>query len=358
MQQKVTTRTERGIVEVTFESRQTKSQVITNTVISINGNVVDRAPNGYTIPGGTHPNSRKIWNLYRIVHESNFTPRRGYGACGCNGEFDFDALKDYQRVESISEHGNNCVTLIEGIQMYYPDLLTEAEYSRARKLLAWHDLGENLYGDHLDDGSQNLAEKDRIELTYFASSIADLPADEREKRLQDFIYFQSPHDSHIPPKSVPYIQLARVVDKLDATLSGLFYEAKGAGGSLDYKGAYHGPLTERDIQSIRETQGRSAIVDTWLVPVLLGCHDLYGFPYALDIVKAAVIQVRREWFPWFDSFCERHQIPTEHVTHPDFISGQQNFQECFYDAPPPDSTLTPQASTHSSRGFLLKTTSP
>ncbi len=329
MQQIVRTPTDRGLITVTFTDEQTQNEIVDHTIVQIGDTVTPVSRN--IAPDSIHPASAKIWRFYRAVHEGNFTPRIGYEACGCNGDIllDIKAPRDYRRIESATEHASGCVALLEGLNQHH-QLLAPDDYERTRQLLTLHDLGENLYGDHFDDGSQDSAEKNKVELSYFASAISSLPPAARAERLQDFLYFQDPTDSHIPESARPRIQLATIIDKLEATLSSLIYEAHGAGGRLSYKKAYCGRLTSRDYWSIDEADGDDSIVATWLIPVIFYKHDYYGFPYVFDVVKTAVIDVRGAWFPWFDQFCKRHQIPPEHINYPSQFDDQQTFDKLFH----------------------------
>lgn len=323
MVQKVLIPTDHGDIEVSFMDRRHQSELIHDAVVTINGKTIDR-PAHLHLANDVHPTSFKIFEFYRHVHEGNFVIRSGFGACGCYGpSYQFNSPHNPHKPESDTEHAAGCALLLQCLRWFYPDLLSPDDYARAEILLRLHDIGENDIGDQMDDGSQDAATKDRDELSSFASAIAYLPPTVRARLIRDFIYFQNPLDTWIPNASIHCTQLARTIDKLEAILSGAIYEAKGAAGTLAHKNSHYGLLTERDRQSIQMTNSDSSIIATWLAQVILRCHTYYSFPYVLDIVKAAVFSIRGSWFPWFDDFCKQHQIPAEHVTHPDLSDAQQ-----------------------------------
>lgn len=343
MAQDVCVQTDHGSIKASFIEAQLSNQIIYEATVQKDDSRTCTSQFVLPLPSSRpyahiYPDSARIWRFYQQAHAGNFVNRSGFGACEVYGDdYQLGAPIDPHRIESTTEHASGCVAVLESLQWFYPQLLNNSGFERAKKLLRYHDLGENTYGDHMDDGSQNVDEKDWVELCSFASSIASLPAADREELIRDFIYFQNPTDSHII-RNIDlwqYVQLARVIDKLEAILSATFYESMGASGSLEYKDKHHGLLTERDRQSIRDTDGDTSIVATWLAPVLKQYHTFYGFPYVFDIVRAAVCDIRGAWFPWFEKFCDQYRIPPEHIIHPYLVDTQQSFPESFYATPPP-----------------------
>lgn len=329
MVQKVLASTDHGDIKVSFVDGQHQSKLIHDTIITINDEIIDRSTHLH-LANDIHPTSFKIFDFYRHVHRGNFVIRSGFGACGCYGpSYQLRSPHNPHKPESDTEHAAGCTLLLQCLRWFYPDLLSLDDYACAENLLRLHDIGENDIGDQMDDGSQDTATKDRDELSSFASAITYLPPIVRERLIRDFVYFQNPLDTRIPKVSIHRIQLARTIDKLEAILSGVIYEAKGAAGTLDHKNSHYGLLTERDRQSIQITNGDSSIIATWLTQVVLHYHTYYGFPYVLDIVKAAVFDIRGSWFPWFDDFCKQHQIPAEHIAHPELSDAQQILPEYF-----------------------------
>lgn len=331
MQQNIRVPADNGDVNVEYLDVKYPNMATHEVIVSMGQNQSVKESNPIKLSSAVHPDSSRIYDFYRNVHRGNFVPRSGFGACGGYGHgYTPSSAPNYHRIESDTEHANGCMALLSGLQKFYPHLLSHEDFHQAGELLQLHDIGENDNGDVMDDGSRKHAERDYAELLSFAASIAHLPCGIRESLIKDFIYFQNPLDSNIPSNAIQRIQTARSIDKLEAILSGAFYEAHGTKPTLQYKDEHFGLLTERDRRSIVETEGDTSIVATWLVQVVIHYHACYSFPYVFDVVKAAIIDLRGEWFPWFDNFCTRHQIPPQHVNHPGLIDDQLTISECFY----------------------------
>ena len=318
MDQTIKIVTSTGNIEVNFFVTS-ESPAIQHVVISQNGHTIAHETSPLESFAGVYFYSLHIWRRYEIVHRGNFITRSGFGLCGCYNEYQPDASPNYHRPESDTEHASGCVELLRSCEAYYPELLSPELYRRAEHLLKDHDLGENEYGDQPDDGSQNLTEKNRSELINFVLDVAHLPATTRATAISDFISFQYPSSPHNPTEIARLAQLAKVIDKLETILSGAYYEKFGSAGNLAHKQKYYSPLTAQDQYYIKECDQDSSILASWLAHAVHGYHTYYGFPYVFDIVKAAVIDIRGTWFPWFEDFCQRHHIPQEHVVHP-FLS--------------------------------------
>jgi len=270
-----------------------------------------------------HPSSLKIWRRYETNHLGNYVIRSGLGFCGAYGpSYNPDAPPNFRRPESDTEHASGCVELMYCLQIFYPNLLTPELFYRAEHLLKNHDIGENHYGDRPDDGSQDKSEKDRIELKGFILAASYLPTSARTTAISDFVCFQNPLSPHHSPDVARLAQLARVVDKLEAILSGIAHEKLGVSGDMQYKEQHYTPLTDQDRHFIAEAGSDSSLVASWLTHATYDYHQYYGFPYVFDIVKAAVIDVRGTWFPWFNDFCKHNHIPENHIFHPLLSPGQ------------------------------------
>lgn len=305
-----------GDIEINFYVTADSAVQIQHVTFTQNGQTIAHKSYAVERISGIHPYSLDIWRHYETVRRGHLVIRSGFGLCGCYNKYQPNSPPDPHRQESDTEHASGCVEIVRSLAAYYPDLLTPNFYRRAEYLLKDHDLGENEYGDHPDDGSQNRAEKDRSELISFALATAHLPAQLRQTLVADFIRFQDPLFPGHPRALAELVQLAKVVDKIEAILSATFYEKTGAAGDLFHKEEHYSTLTEQDRHFIREAGNDSSIVAGWLAHTVYEYHMYYGFPYLLDVVKAAVTDVRGAWFPWFDDFCERNQIPDTHTTHP------------------------------------------
>lgn len=285
---------------------------------SLNGKPLD----SYSLPPQeindlVHPASPKIWYRYEQFHSGHLVIRSGFGLYGVYGKsYSPLAPPDNRHPESDTEHAAGCVGLMHNLRLYYPELLPCYLYDRAEQLLVSHDLGEGAYGDRADDGSQDKAEKNRVELINFAVAAAHLPEPARTILIEDFIRFQDPLCPYYPLPIAQMIQLARTVDKFEAVLSGLTYEKAGIKGDLSYKAEHHSRITPQDTDFAAQAHNDTSLVGVWSAHIIHDYHMYYGFPYLLDVLKAAVIDVRGDWFPWFDEFCQLNQIPASHVTHP------------------------------------------
>lgn len=321
---------------------------VPQAAISIDGALISQT--AHTIPDypSIHHHSYAIWRRYCHSHASNFVIRSGCGLCGCY-DYDPSAERSYRKPESVTDHACGCVELVRLLQTFYPNLLTPNEFERAQNLLSNHDIGENKTDDTPDDGSGDKDAKDYAELTAFISTVIDLPKSVRNVLVSDFIKFQDPLATNLAYEriktdmlntssasanivkayllseahnDIKVIQLCKAVDKLEAILSSAFFEKHGIKGDLLYKEATFSQLTNQDRSYIDCAEGDSSITAAWLAHVVDEWHACYGFPIVLDIAKAAVIDVRGQWFPWFDRFCANHSIPKEHVTHPVLLNQQ------------------------------------
>lgn len=262
-----------------------------------------------------HPNSVNIWQRYEYVHRTNFVIRSGFAYSGCYGKsFHPSQLSglDYSKPESVTEHASGCVEILHCLKIFYPNLLSADAYNRAAFLLKDHDNGEIIISDQVDNGTQS-ADKIAREYQAFEESVRYFPASVAFELSRDFLAFQRPF-MPFPGELNQLAQLARVIDKNEVLLSGLFYEAYGTPGDLCHHKSIE-QLSESDQDFIRQT-GSTKLVDVFTAHVLRDYHQYYGFPYVFDIIRAGVMAVRGEWFGWFVDFCRRHQIPPEHVVHP------------------------------------------
>ncbi len=260
--------------------------------------------------------SAAIWRFYLQMHQGNFVVRSGLGLYGCYQDYDPKAAPDPHHKESDTEHVAGCITLVRGLEIFYPKLLSPELFQRVQFLLQLHDIGENEYGDQPDDGTQDAAEKDRIELTNLVRATAYFPKTVRENIISDFIRFQNPCASTYPRDLMRVAQLARVIDKAEAILSGITYEKLGTGGDLMHKKSHYDKATAQDLHGFEMAQGDSSLAAVWSVHFVDKFHSYYGFSHLLGVIRAGITEVRGSWFPWFDSFCKTCNIPPSHLTPP------------------------------------------
>lgn len=245
--------------------------------------------------------------------------RSGFGLCGGYNNYHPDEPPNPYRRESTNEHAGGCVELARSLQIFCPRLLPATLFPRMEHLLADHDLGENSYGDAPDDGSQNRLEKDAAELQEFIRIAQYLPADARQIAIEDFKCFQDPLNPNYPLDISHMVQLAKAIDKAEAVLSAAVRESLGVRLDLHYKSTHFSALTTQDQHFIAEAQNDSTILASWLAHYTMSYHRYYGFAALLAVIKAAVTEIRGAWFPWFDDFCTRNQIPATNLTPPQFL---------------------------------------
>lgn len=306
--------TSTGVTEVYFGDTPTPERPQIITIKKGGRTVTDTARIFEPASPDIHPFSLDIWRRYETVRLGNLVIRSGFGLCGCYDSYQPEP--NPRRQESDTEHASGCVELVRSLAAYYPNLLLPRLYPRLEHLLKDHDIGENNYGDQPDDGSQNRTEKDQVELTSFVLATARLPDEIRRLAIEDFIRFQTPLDPVHPKELAQMAQLAKVVDKLETILSSAIYEKAGFPGDLTYKRSHYGGITAQDQFFIHASDDDPTILASWLAHATHNYHSYYGFPYVLDIVKAAVIDIRGQWFPWFDRFCKKQGIPKQHIIHP------------------------------------------
>lgn len=264
------------------------------------------------------PQSTKMWQLYKQARHGNLVVRSGLGLCGCYDDYDPNAAPNPRHVESVTEHASGCITLAQGLVNNYQEILPAQLHSRLTFLLRYHDIGENSYADRPDDGSQNVSEKEAVELAEFAMLTLNFTSTFRETAIKDFAQFldaKTAYDSN-DQECFRVGQLARLIDKFEAVLSGVFYEKNGIQGDLKNKQLNYGPLTDQDQYYVDATGGASALVDVWSAHLVCGYYQFQDFPYLLDVLRAAVIDTRGLWFPWFDEFCAKHHIPESSIQKP------------------------------------------
>ena len=91
-------------------------------------------------------------------------------------------------------------------------------------------------------------------------------------------------------------QFLYCADKVEAVLQGLIYEDEGRGGDLKIKKDW----TSQDRRG-SETTGSTALADVWAVHFLEVTSKMYAQKLFIGILRAAVEDVRGEWFAWINN---------------------------------------------------------
>ncbi|MBR2709770.1 hypothetical protein IKE72_01685 [Candidatus Saccharibacteria bacterium] len=255
-----------------------------------------------------------IWQTYKNVRAGDLIIRSGFGLTGVY-EYDQKAGLSFRHHESDTEHAAGCIEIARNLSRAFPDLFSGSEWLRIFDLLKYHDLGEVAYGDRPDDGTQNAAEKDAIELIAFRSAITYLPSDDAGTLLWDFWTFQRV-DSFSQNNSSHFrlACFARLCDKLDAVLRAIIYELNGVSGDLKYKEEHFSALSERDQYYIQQT-GTTKIAPNWTLHFIDICHRYPYFALFFRILENAVRDVNNgEFYGWLPEVKERFEV-TEQEMH-------------------------------------------
>ncbi len=252
-----------------------------------------------------------IWQTYKCVRRGDLVIRSGFGLCGIYSYEKGEGF-DYHHPESDSEHANGCIEIARNISRAFPKLFTTEEWQRIYDLLKYHDLGEIDYGDHPDDGTQNVEEKNAVEIDAFEKSIAYLPPEDANILLRDFQSFQMLDlGLVIDEEHYKLASFAKLCDKLDAVLRAILYELNGAGGDLAYKELYHPPLSERDAFYVSFT-GTTKIAPNWALHFMDICHKYPYFAIFFAILRPAVQDINNGvFYSWFKKAQRNFNIATE-----------------------------------------------
>ncbi len=151
-----------------------------------------------------------------------------------------------------------------------------------------HEIGEKKLGDLPDDGRRDEEAKNRTELEAIRDFCRTLPPDLGNRLLNDFMELQTRNSRRG--------QIAFCIDKSEAVLQSLLYEADGRGGNLTNK-AITSKISEQDAYYMRMTKS-SALVDNWAAHFLDKAKGMECLPVFEEILRAAVENVRGKWFDW------------------------------------------------------------
>jgi len=234
--------------------------------------------------------------------------------------------------ETNSMHAFGCINLLYLLTDEFPRLFLREGHSveiglydrdllRARdrlaRLFAYHDSSESFSGDVPDDGSCPAKDKKALDLKYFLENVKCLEPEVREQLICDFVNFQYPTATGLYKFQSDYdrklIQIAKLIDKLDAVLVTLKDELEGHPGFLSEKKKNYGSITKQD-QSYIDLCGTSAIADCWAAHFAVDYHEFYGFDVMMNILYVAVMETRGEWYCWWDKLCQMY--PTIKFTPP------------------------------------------
>lgn len=289
----------------------------------------------------------RIWNGYLRLRLQDLTVRSGmilYGAYPqmkgivsptakvatllTKDKFDYTGAGT-KHPETVSMHTLGCIGLLCALIDEFPKLFVceprPINFSRSHRevlqikdrlitLFLVHDGGEPFEVDFPDDGSWEKEMKNAIELEYFKINIRNISC--REVKIQlikDFVGFQNPTVANLFDGWRDYdqkiVQLAKLIDKVDAIFATLKNEKEGHPGFISKKEE----ITTQD-QYFIDLCGTSAIADCWAAHFVANYHEFYGFDIIMNLLYVAVVDTRGKWYTWWDKFCEAY--PTVKFTPP------------------------------------------
>lgn len=231
-----------------------------------------------------------IWQTYANTRKQDYILRVGFTNYGCHS--DDNHAEDYSRAESVAEHTLGTMTLIELMEMFYPDEGSPEIYARCKRLMRFHDLGETTAGDTPDNGTRDKAAINLAEYTCLNENILHLPNDVKKAILSDFDIFNgSPKE--LTGEDLKVHELCKLADKTDAILRGLVYEQHHHCGH--YANVPEGTGSKRESE-YEKVMNSDKLVDIFFAGFIKDYHQYSYFPIFLDIIRAAIIDVRRKWY--------------------------------------------------------------
>lgn len=232
---------------------------------------------------------RQIWRNYATFKKQETVMRAGFARVGVYPGTP-DGRTEPLRSESVAEHVLGTLELLDEIAMFCPEVISETEALRCMRLLLKHEVGEVEIGDIPDDGRYDGAKKDENELRVMMRYAETLPASYGVQTVHDFVDFQN--------KRSALAQMAYCIDKIEAVLQCLLYEQEGRNVTCADEALVQS-LSEQDRKYMRQT-GSAQVVDNWSAHCLDLIRDFWCAPMFVGILRAAVEDVRGEWFPWIE----------------------------------------------------------
>lgn len=229
----------------------------------------------------------EIWQKYLILKSECEVVRAGFGIYGIY-PYTLGARSDWSRSESDLEHTAGMVILTMLMAMYHPEIVPPSEVALYMMAALLHEVGETEIGDIPDDGSRNEAEKITRERQVMMRFVSDLPGPYGSQLMDALIEFQ---DLTTRRGRVLYC-----LDKVETLLQGLRYERDGRGGDARNKEAMM-RLSAQDQRGIERSQS-TRLVDVWTAHYLDKTAVMPEARVFNELLKAAVIEVRGEWFSW------------------------------------------------------------
>ena len=232
---------------------------------------------------------QRIWNAYAIFKAGqSHVIRTGYSYYGVY-RMPKDGQNDFYRRESDLEHVAGFMWLVQQINLFRPDLVSDEDLKMMSLVASLHEIGEVFEGDTPDDGRRNDDDKNTKELMHVVAYCELLPEEAKMEALQIFTEFQE--------KSTPRGRLLYMCDKADGTLQTLLYRMEGREGSPEVKRKLYSRLSVQDCRAIDLTES-SEMSDIWALSFAEKCRDYEGFEFFWNLLLIASMEVRGHGFGW------------------------------------------------------------
>lgn len=255
----------------------------------------------------------RIWKGYKLLAETAYVMRSGFQLIGIAEMNDDDGnipSTFKRRDESILEHAAKVCYLCTAFMSHLPnffdpgaDLSLSASgylnHSNESPIASdWavittallHDVGEIATGDIPDDGNMEHESKDESERILFDCLMA--PAYSRE----DFSLLRKSYADFQDHQTLTG-QAIYCLDKLEAILQLIWLEQFEVYGLITAKPA----STAQDLH-FSALIGTPCATDVWAAHTKARIKDLPDSitRHAYELLRVAVVDVRGEWFPWWD----------------------------------------------------------
>lgn len=228
-----------------------------------------------------------IWQGYRVMWQQTRVIRSGPGLYGVY-DYDPNQIITAVRPQSDAEHVYGLSNLVMLIAIHFPEYIPSDQAFEYIMAVKTHELGENVIGDVPDDGKCDAAWKNAQELKVVTEFENSFLAGKNTGCAVFFKEFQQ--------RSTPRGRKLYACDKLEAILTGLMYEAAGCGGDIRNKSSRI-ELSDQDKRNMQRT-GSTALVDIWSAHFLDATQGMLEAELPRLILRAAVEDVRKAWFPW------------------------------------------------------------
>lgn len=236
----------------------------------------------------------RIWEGYKEFKQLRNITRSGFGLCGIYPlEENEEKLENGQSLpESDLEHIAGMMNLVFLISMHYPSIIPKEELSDYLIGAMIHEIGELETGDIPDDGirdeKKKLAIEQGIVCGYLRNSIPSTQVCNFYDIFEDMNEYRT-----VRGRTLHFL------DKLEAVLQALIYEAEGNPGHTTHRKEKYGIYSRKDAQQMENTE-TDVITDNWAWSLFDSMRQKnYEFAEVIrEIVNQAVKDVRGKYFDW------------------------------------------------------------